>query len=81
MKQMIAPNGRYIVGTKELVPACANTNGFSDLGDPIYAGGSEMYWDDSKTQYHEGRDGNGNMIVIDECGDEHVASDCKLVDE
>lgn len=81
MKQMIAPDGAKIVGTKEHVPGCAHVKGFSNKGEPDYAGSSDMWWDDSTTQYHENQEGNESMIVVDENGEEHVASDCTLVDE
>jgi hypothetical protein len=78
MKQMIAPNGLRIVGTAEMLPGVAHTSGFSDKGDPIYSGGTEVDWDGQATQRTKTNDA---IVVVDEDGNEHSAGDCNLVDE
>ncbi|MFP3556446.1 hypothetical protein SB861_37885 [Paraburkholderia sp. SIMBA_049] len=80
MKQLKAPNGKRIIGTLEHVPGCAVVNGWNLVDgklEPEYAGGSDMYWDDSKTQ----RGADGEMVVLDEDGNEHSVADCNWDDE
>ncbi|MDR5839343.1 hypothetical protein [Caballeronia sp. LZ034LL] len=74
MKQLYAPNGKLILGTYDKVPCCCNTSGWSDLGDPIFSGGSDMYWDDSTTQLTP----EGEMLVVDEDGDIWAKNLCTL---
>lgn len=81
MKQMIAPNGRRIVGTSEVVNAVAEVKGWSNDGVPDYAGGSVVDWDSQLTRTAWGSRGQATILVVDEDGEFHAASDCKLVDE
>lgn len=82
MKQMIAPNGLRIVGTADIVNVTADVPGWSDDGAPDYDGGSgsEVDWNSQLTRTIKGGDGKESMMVVDEDGEFHAASDCKLVD-
>lgn len=77
MKQLKAPNGKRIIGTAEIVNATAITAGFSDKGDPVYAGGSEVDWDSQFTRIHS----DGSILVVDEDGEFHSLASCTLADE
>jgi hypothetical protein len=75
MKQLYAPNGVRIAGTKEMIPGTALVTGWSDMRDPIYGGGTEVDWDGQTTQRTRSNDA---IVVVDEDGNEHSAGDCTL---
>jgi hypothetical protein len=82
MKQMIAPNGRKIVGTFDKIPGVAGVQGWTvDANgklEPEYDGtGTEVWWDDQYTETNEA----GVLWVVDENNEQHLVTDCKLVDE
>jgi len=61
MKNYQSPNGSAIVGTYDLVPATARIDGIHDDGTPEYAGESDVWWDDQKTQERDGK-----ILYVDE---------------
>jgi hypothetical protein len=77
MKQLYAPNDKLIVGTAETVRAVANTTGWSECGDPIYQGGSNVDWDSQSTRTLLVL-GAETRIVVDEDGDEWPQTECTL---
>jgi hypothetical protein len=77
MKQLyVKDSGLKIIGTEERVPATAIVNGWSDLGDPIYAGQTELDWDGQHTITAD-----EVMMVVDENGEPHLYTDCELRDD
>jgi hypothetical protein len=77
MKQLYAPNGLKITGTKESVPCVAAISGWDEQGEPVYAGGSDMQWD----YQHLVTDENDELIVVDEDGGEWPKSECEAREE
>lgn len=74
MKQLYSPNGKLVIGTADTVNATANVSGWSDTGEPIYAGGSDVDWDSQLTRTNA----KGDMLVIDEDGDTWPKAMCEL---
>lgn len=74
-------NGTKIVGTFDHVPCCCEVTGWTVGADgkpePEFAGGSEMYWDDSFTQTNP----EGVMWLVDENGEQVLMSDCEVRDD
>jgi hypothetical protein len=64
-KNYIAPNGNTIVGILESVTCVAAIEGLDAQGMPVYAGGSEVFWDEQKPVLR-----NGGFVFLDESGDE-----------
>jgi hypothetical protein len=77
MKQLYSPTDKLIVGTADTVNAVANTTGWSDCGDPIFQGGSDVDWDSQVTRTLP-VDGAETRIVVDEDGDEWPQTECTL---
>jgi hypothetical protein len=76
MKQLYAPNGNLIVGTLETIKGRANVTGWNDDRSPEYAGSTEIFWDDQRTVQRD-----GNIICLDEDGEEYPFNECTLRDE
>lgn len=76
MKQLYAPNGELIAGTLETISGRANVSGWSEQGDPIYAGNTEVFWDDQQTVERDGQ-----LVCLTESGDEFPFDQCTLRDE
>jgi hypothetical protein len=76
MKQLRAPNGLRITGTAEVINGQAIVNGWSNTGEPIYAGNTEVDWNSQLTRH----DPTGTRLVIDEDGEEWPQAACTLVE-
>jgi hypothetical protein len=59
-------------GTLESLSGVALVSGLVDAGDLIYAGETEVWWDEQKTVYRTRPDGDEAMVWIDTDGNEHV---------
>lgn len=53
--QVTTPDGVAIVGTCENLRGCAVIQGFTPDGDVEYAGETEIFWNDQRTNRREGR--------------------------
>lgn len=66
-----------IIGTLERIPGRAEIAGFKDsLTDIEWAGGTEVFWDDMKSETRK-----GSLVYLDEDGAEHLADELELRDE
>lgn len=65
MTKLFTPAGAQIVGTKEIIPGMAQATSYSADGEPIYDGGTTIWWDDQKTVWEK-----GSRVYLDENGGE-----------
>jgi hypothetical protein len=65
-----------IKGTLDLTPGCANVDGFDANFEPVWEGGTTMYWDDQYTQTN----GKGEKLYVGEDGGTYAQSDLELRD-
>ena len=77
MKQLFAPNGKRIIGTSERIPGTAIVNGWTETGEPIYSGETEIDWNGQSPSENE----RGVMLVTDEDGGKHAFDVCTLRDD
>jgi hypothetical protein len=76
MKEYVSPTGSPILGTKELLTGRAEITGIDDNGEPVYAGDTEIFYDDQVTETKDGK-----MIFLDEDGAEWTFDQLKPADE
>lgn len=81
MAKLYAPDGETpIAGTLERVPGCAGVRSATQQVDGTYDldwdGGTEMYWDDSKTVVRDGQ-----RVFIDEDGEEWLENELVLMED
>ncbi|TYO65469.1 hypothetical protein FXV83_16165 [Bradyrhizobium hipponense] len=65
MKEYVSPTGSPILGTLEKLTGRAEIMGIDDNGEPVYQGGTEIFYDDQVTATKDGK-----MIFLDENGAE-----------
>lgn len=62
----LSPSGAAITGTLEKLKGEAAIVDIKDDGEPVYEGGTEIFWDDAETATDEA----GKTIFLDENGAE-----------
>lgn len=72
------PDGLRIVGTKETVPGVAHASTFDKNGEPEYEGGTEMDWDNQRSDEHPR---GHSLVYVDEDGSEWHRADLTLIPE
>lgn len=75
---LVAPNGQPIVGTLERCRGLAEADEFTidENGalEPLYTGSTNWFYDEQRTVEE-----NGEPVVLDEQGNEHLLSTCTRV--
>lgn len=65
-----SPKGLEIIGTLETLSGCAIVSGITADGEPLYAGETDIWWDEQKTVSSNGRplfvDDHGNTWTFDQ---------------
>ena len=61
--QYKSPNGSAIVGTLEIVTCRVDIHGIDENGEPSFAGGSTMFWDEQRPVERDGK-----PLFLDEDG-------------
>lgn len=78
MSDLYSPTGIKIIGTLETVSGCAAILGAKRDGDGSFdiewAGDTEIYWDEQKTQTSPG----GDRLFVDEDGQTWIESELEL---
>ncbi|WP_396604853.1 hypothetical protein ACFLEY_22285 [Bradyrhizobium sp. YCK136] len=64
-REYVSPTGSPILGTLERLTGRAEITGIEDDGEPVYQGGTEIFYDDQVTATQDGK-----MIFLDENGAE-----------
>ncbi|BAR61917.1 hypothetical protein NK6_8770 [Bradyrhizobium diazoefficiens] len=64
-REYVSPTGSPILGTLERLTGRAEITGIEDNGEPVYQGGTEIFYDDQVTATQDGK-----MIFLDENGAE-----------
>lgn len=65
----VATTGARIVGEKDCIPGIANVRAFDALGQPLYAGETDVFWDEQEAVLR-----TGVTWWLDEDGDEYPAT-------
>ena len=76
-REYVSPSGSLILGTLERLTGRSEISGIKDDGEPVYSGGTEIFYDDQVTA----TDSEGKMIFLDEDGAEWTFDQLKPADE